>query len=47
MIMHHGKRHYLGVYDTAELASAAYRGAARVLYGEFQPIDFDQREDAA
>ena len=33
------RRHYLGVYDSKEEASAAYAGAAKVLYGEFQPID--------
>lgn len=33
------KHHYLGIYPTPELASAAYRGAAKVLFGEFQPID--------
>lgn len=32
-------RHYLGVYDTPQEASAAFQGAAKVLYGDFQPID--------
>lgn len=38
-IMHNGKRQHLGSFDTAQEAAAAYRGAATVLYGEFQPLD--------
>lgn len=30
-----GRSYYLGSYGTAELAAAAYAGAARVLFGEF------------
>lgn len=36
-IQHEGKRHYLGSFDTAELASAAYTAAADRLYGAFAP----------
>lgn len=34
-IKHEGKQTYLGVFDDAVLAAAAYNGAARYLFGEF------------
>jgi hypothetical protein len=34
-IRHHGKQHWLGVFDTAEHASEAYKNAADRYHGEF------------
>lgn len=33
-----GKRHYLGSFDTAELASLAYQAASKELHGEFSRL---------
>jgi hypothetical protein len=38
-ISHDGKRINIGTYDTAELASAAYEGAARALFGAYARIE--------
>lgn len=46
-IMIDGKRKYLGVYETPEQAAEAYKKAAVELYGEFQPIDGKQFQEAS
>lgn len=39
VIHRNGKQHHLGYYPTAQLAAAAYNGAARALYGVFARLN--------
>lgn len=44
-ICEHGRRHYLGVYDSAEDAARAYDMAARQYFGEFATLNFPNKNE--
>ena len=44
-ICEHGRRHYLGVFATAEEAARAYDSAARKFFGEFATLNFPEKHE--
>lgn len=44
VVIHQGKRHFLGLHDTPEQAAHAYDDKARELFGDFAYVNFPTKE---